>query len=91
MHNWAFENIEVSQDFDVVPGVVSVKDTGTASRVPVTDAKLPVMINGVGQIEVTASQVTKAMKGHFDNGPPASYEQAMAVVRDARAALRPAA
>jgi 3-hydroxyisobutyrate dehydrogenase-like beta-hydroxyacid dehydrogenase len=30
-----------------------------------------------------------AMKGHFNEGPPASYDEAMAVVRHARAATRP--
>ena len=33
----------------------------------------------------------EAMKGHFDSGPPASYEEAMAVVRQARAGTRPVA
>jgi hypothetical protein len=63
MHNWAFENIEVDQSFDVVPGVVDVKLTDTASHVPVTDAKMPVMLTGTGSIDVTAGQVTKIGTG----------------------------
>jgi hypothetical protein len=63
MHNWAFTDIEVEQSYDVVPGVVSVTPKEVATRLPVTDAKLPVMINGVGSVEVTASQVTKTAQG----------------------------
>jgi 3-hydroxyisobutyrate dehydrogenase-like beta-hydroxyacid dehydrogenase len=33
----------------------------------------------------------EAMKGHFDDGPPATYQEAMAVVRQARERTRPAA
>jgi hypothetical protein len=63
MHNWAFENIEVSQSFPVVPGVVSVTKGEMVTHVPVVDAKIPVMVNGTASVTVGAGQVTKANQG----------------------------
>lgn len=62
MHNWAFENIEASDWFDVVPGIVSATAGGTTT-LHATGAKMAFSIAPKSKIDASASQVISKAKG----------------------------